>query len=214
VSIGSMVRRAFGNNFRPVGEAYRSIFVNMGKVTDHMIRHIPHGAHVLDIGGGDGFVVNMLLEKRPDIRVTMTDLAPSIGTFIDAHNLNRAVLLPATDFSQVDGDYQVVTLTDVVHHVPTHQRTGFFTALARACRGRSLLVKDVQPGGPKARLALWSDLYITGDKGVSFLSVDELIGQVRAAFGNVRAEVAMPDFPNYVVTFLPPLEPAPSASRG
>ncbi|HTI67146.1 MAG TPA: hypothetical protein VL460_06325 [Caulobacteraceae bacterium] len=62
---GQLARKALGPAFQPVGEAYRRVFVDMDKVTDWMIGHIPAGAHVLDVGGGDGYVVGQLLAKRP-----------------------------------------------------------------------------------------------------------------------------------------------------
>ena len=199
MSPGQLARRLLGSHFQIAGELYRRIFVDMDKVTDGMIRHIPQGAHVLDVGGGDGYVVDLLLTKRPDIRVTMTDIAPEIGSFIRPANRDRVILKPGTDAAEVEGAFDVITLADVVHHVPAPARPGFFAMLASVAArtgARTVLVKDVEPGGLRALLALWGDLYITCDKNVAFLPADRV-----EIPGFEKRETAMPDFPNYLLTF-------------
>ena len=202
MSPGQFARRLLGRHFHIAGDIYRRIFVDMDKVTDAMMPHIPRGAHVLDVGGGDGYVVDLLLAKRPDIRVTMTDIAPAIGSFISAVNRDRVTLLPGTDVATVEGRFDVITLADVVHHVPVDHRPGFLAALAEAAirtGATKVVIKDVQPGGLRSRLALWGDLYITGDKGVAFLQPEAL-----DVPGFARVEQVMPDHPNYCVTFQGP----------
>lgn len=202
MSPGQFARRLLGSHFHIAGEAYRRIFVDMDKVTDTMIRHIPQGAHVLDVGGGDGYVVDLLLTKRPDIRVTMTDIAPEIGSFIREANRARVTLMPGTDVATIEGRFDVITLADVVHHVPAVQRPAFFDTLsvvAFRTGAKTVLVKDIEPGNLRALLSLWGDLYITCDKGVSLVE-SEAVGIP----GFDRGETAMPDFPNYCVTFAAP----------
>ncbi len=198
---GQAARRLLGSRFQVFGEAYRRIFVDMEKVADFMAGRIPAGAHVLDVGGGDGLAVNMLLARRPDIRVTMTDIAPQIGGFISQANQSRVTLAPCTPASAVTGAFDVMTLTDVVHHVPVGQRTAFCSTLAQTAartRCRSILIKDIQPGSWRARLALWADHFITGDRQVVLVAADHL-----ELPGFTRGETAMPDFPNYCVVFTP-----------
>lgn len=199
MSPGALARKLLGPSFRPVGEAYRRIFVDMPKVVDALSSHIPVGSQVLDVGGGDGYVANLLLTRRPDIRVTMTDLAERIGGFIDSANHARVTLLPRTDISAVSGTFDIVTLADVVHHIPVAIRENFFdavsdTALRTGCQ--SILVKDIQPGKFRSILSLLADHYITGDKGVSLVSFEEL-----RFHGFVKTEIMMPDSPNYCAIF-------------
>jgi hypothetical protein len=76
-----------------VGEVYRRIFVNVPNVVEAMSRFIPVNADVLDVGGGDGYVASQLLDRRQDIRITITDIPLRTGSFISARNLSRATLL-------------------------------------------------------------------------------------------------------------------------
>lgn len=196
---GKFMRAVLGPAFQPLGEVYRRIFVDMDKVTDWMTLHIPANARLLDVGGGDGYVVNLLLEKRKDIQVTMTDLAPEIGGFISTANRSRATLRPATPVDAVAGEFDLITMADVVHHVPPAERPGFFAAVAGAARRtgcQAILVKDIQPGGLRANLAMWGDWYITGDRQVRQLPPEAL-----AFPGFAPATTAMPDFPNYGALF-------------
>jgi hypothetical protein len=199
---GQFARGLLGPAFRPVGEAYRRIFVDMAKVVAVMDRHIPPQARVLDVGGGDGYVVNLLLQRRPDVQVTMTDLAPSIGGFIEPSNRARVTLMPATDVGAVEGRFDVLTMADVVHHVPKDYRSRFLAVIADTARRtgcKTVIVKDIQPGNFRAALSLFSDLYITGDKSVSLIAAEDL-----ELPGLEREELLVPDFPNYCATFAVP----------
>jgi 16S rRNA G527 N7-methylase RsmG len=93
---GNLARRLLGPAFRPVGEAYRRIFVDMDKVADWMADRLPRSARVLDVGGGDGYVANLLLARRADIRVTLIDPSQEIGSFIDAAHLDRWTMSQAS----------------------------------------------------------------------------------------------------------------------
>lgn len=197
MSPGQIARKILGPAFRPAGEAYRRIFVDMAKVTDWFSAQLPPNARVLDVGGGDGYVVNLLLERRRDIVVTMTDIAPRIGTFIAERHRSRVMLLPGAQATAVNGEFDAITLADVVHHVPASQRDAFFSMLgsvASRTGARLFLIKDIRPGNLRAKLALWGDVYITGDRHVCQLAEGEI-----SIPGFHPTACAMPDFPNYCV---------------
>ncbi|HTX49816.1 MAG TPA: methyltransferase domain-containing protein [Caulobacteraceae bacterium] len=190
-----------GPVFPVFGEVYRRAFVDIDKVAEWMAARLPPDARVLDVGGGDGFVMNAVLARRDDIRVTMTDLAPQIGGVIAPAHRPRVELRPATSVESVDGAFDVMTLSDVVHHVPFKARPAFFAALAAAALRTgcgSVLIKDIQPGGLRARLAELGDHYITGDRQVQQLPPEAIVLP-----GFERAELAMPDYPNYGLAFKP-----------
>jgi 2-polyprenyl-6-hydroxyphenyl methylase/3-demethylubiquinone-9 3-methyltransferase len=198
---GQIARRVLGPVFPVFGEAYRRAFVDIDKVADWMAARLPREARILDVGGGDGFVMNALLARRADIRVTMTDLAPRIGGVIASAHRPRVELRPATSVEAIDGAFDVLTLSDVVHHVPVAARPAFFAALSAAATRtgcRSVLIKDIQPGGLRAKLAELGDHYITGDRQVRQLSPEAIVLP-----GFERTELAMPDDPNYCLVLKP-----------
>ena len=198
---GQIARRVLGPAFPIFGAAYRRVFLDIAKVADWMAERAPPDARILDVGGGDGYVIDAVLARRPDIRVTMSDLSPSIGGVISPAHRSRVELRPATSVDEIDGAYDAITLSDVAHHVPVDERPAFFAALAAAARrtGCSMvLVKDIQPQGFRAKLAELADHWITGDWHVRQLAPEAI-----ELPGFERAELAMPDFPNYCLMLRP-----------
>jgi hypothetical protein len=197
---GQIARKVLGRYFEPVGSVYRRFFVDLDKVVAYLDENIPANARVLDVGGGDGAVMDRLLNRRPDLKITMCDLAPEIGEFLSAHNRAEIRLLPATDFINVVGEFDVVTISDVVHHVPVFQRAAFFESLAQTCRSwkcRKVIVKDIEPGGVRAGLSLLADRYVTGDRHTVLFSRADFVRTAVPFFQRARRVSAMPDAPNY-----------------
>ena len=197
---GQIARRALGRHFQPIGEVYRRVFVHLDRVADFLVDELPHGATILDIGGGDGALVNRLLDKRPDLTVTMCDLAPEIGAFLSDENRAKVKHLPATAFYDVAGSFDAVTICDVVHHVPADQREPFFRSLAESCRAwgcRRIILKDMEPRGWRAWLALFADRHITGDKHVVPFSRSDFARLARQYFPGAKRASTVPDWPNY-----------------
>jgi len=200
ITPGQLARRVLGRHFEPVGNLYRRIFVDLDKIATSFSAFIPQGAKVLDIGGGDGALVNRLLDRRPDLVITMCDLAPAIGSFLSDANRAKVVCLPATDFTQIEGQYDVVTLSDVVHHIPVNDRESFFEELSRSCtrwRCHNLIVKDIEPEGIRAALAKWTDWYISGERQVAPFSHSDFTSMAECHFPRSRPTFLMPDRPNY-----------------
>lgn len=192
---GQITRRVLGPAFGPVSEVYRRIFVNMPTVAAEIAKHIPPGAQTLDIGGGDGYLANLLLIQRPDIRVTITDLSANIGGLISQANESRCMLLPKTGIRDVKGRFDAIILSDVLHHIPVHERAAFCTTLCRVDTN-IIIVKEFAPGGFRSKLGLWADHYISGERQVRFIAANDL-----TLPGFARAHYAIPDAPNYVVVF-------------
>ena len=200
LALGQIARKILGRHFRPVGDAYRRFFVNLDKIVDSFDQELPKGANILDIGGGDGALIQRLLSKRPDLTVTMCDLAPSIGSFLSHEVRPKVELLPATAFTEVSGAHDAVTISDVVHHVPVEQRDAFFKSLAGSCNRwgcRKIIFKDVEPGGIRAMLSLLADRHITGDKHVELFSRADFANMARQHFPKARVSSVVPDWPNY-----------------
>lgn len=209
---GALARRLLGDTaFRVAGRAYRSIFVDLDIEICVLAAEMPGGAHVLDVGGGDGEPLDRLLALRPDLRVTTLDVSADVGKWIAPEHANRVERRPATTLAAyVDATQalpDVMLLADVVHHVPPAQRTSFLAPLAELWRRQPrlrLVVKDVEPGHWRARLGYWSDRYITGDRDVSPVSRVALVALVTGACGPLRwreTPLFERDRPNYALVF-------------
>jgi 2-polyprenyl-6-hydroxyphenyl methylase/3-demethylubiquinone-9 3-methyltransferase len=197
---GKIARKVLGRYFEPFGNLYRRVFVDLDKIVAYLDQNIPEHAKVLDVGGGDGAVIDRLLDRRPDLEIAMCDLAPQIGEFLSARNRAKVRLFPATDFIDVEGEFDVVTISDVMHHVPVAERARFFEALADACKSwkcRRVIVKDIEPEGLRAALSVLADRYVTGDRHVVLFSRADFARTAVPHFHKARRTSAVPDAPNY-----------------
>lgn len=210
MSVGSIVRAVLGDRaFRPLGRAYRRVFVDLHAVVD-AIGALPRNAYLLDIGGGDGDVINLLLAKHPDCRVTMIDIADTVGGWIEPRFQDRVERRPKTDIRQFAAGNvvpDVVLVSDVVHHVPLAARERFVDDLAAVVGPKTLLVvKDVNPGGLRSMLALLADRYVTGDENVRFVPRDALRDMVARRLRDHMVQDSRldeRDAPNYLLKFVP-----------
>lgn len=212
MALGASIRAMLGDRrARQVGALYRAVFADMEEEARVLADCVPPNAHVLDIGGGDGVPLNGLLGKRPDVTAVSIDPAPVVGLWIEERHASRVTCLPGTtldDFLASDRPRPAVALLcDVMHHVPVAARPAFVASLARlaaAAPGLKLIVKDVEPGYPRALLGYWADLYITGDRQVSPIgraALKEMLGSALTGFRCTETRLFERDSPNYALVF-------------
>jgi hypothetical protein len=212
MALGAAVRRLLGARLaRHAGRWYRAIYVDLAKEAAALATAIPHGAHLLDVGGGDGEPLNHLLSLRPDLRVTTLDPGPVVGQWIDARFDDQVTRLPGTSLGEYLAggrpDPDAILIADVLHHIPETLRPSFLgsvgSLLERVPQLR-IIVKDVEPGSWRALLGYWSDRYITGDRDVNPISREEVAFLFQEALGPLRREdtdLFEADRPNYAVAF-------------
>jgi len=210
MSLGSLARAILGKKFFPmVGSWYRAVFVDLEKVVDSL-PPLPPGAQVLDIGGGDGEMINIILRRHPDLSITMLDLSPRLGLFLKPEFRERVRMLPSTSLRDyATTEYKtpdLVIINDVIHHVPVKDRPGFFADLRTVLRGQAtmLFVKDIELGYFRSTLSLLADRYVSGDKRVSLISRQALTAVVGEIFPKAEArdtKLFEVDAPNYALIF-------------
>jgi 2-polyprenyl-3-methyl-5-hydroxy-6-metoxy-1,4-benzoquinol methylase len=208
-SPGQFARRLLGPQlFKPLGDAYRAFFVDLSAVAASF-PNLPRRASILEVGGGDGQLLNALLARFPEAHATMIDISPRLGDALDKKLLARVQLHPSTSIRQyIERGHpppDVISVCDVVHHVQPDQRVRFFSDLRPLIGPDTLLVvKDIRPGSPRAYLSYVADRYISGDREVSLLNEDELEALVKSAIPGVQATrtpLHEQDAPNYAIAF-------------
>jgi O-methyltransferase domain len=211
--IGGVTRRILGPAFPIAGNAYRAIFVDVRAVA-RAIPELPQGGLLLDVGGGDGEILNHLLDLQPTIRVVAVDLASDIGGGLRPDLQSRIDLRPATSVSQYVEAGQpadMVLLSDVLHHVPDEQREELIRDVLRSF-GKNpplIIVKDIVPEGFRSWLSFWSDRYISGDSGANPISPVTLVNLIQKVRPNLEVHstnLLDVDFPNYCLVFRAPRE--------
>lgn len=212
MALGTAIRRVLGPHLsRGIGLLYRAIYVDLAEVAAALAAVLPLDAHLLDVGGGDGQPLNYLLALRTDLMITTLDPAPVVGEWIDRRFDARVKRLPCTSLaeyvSRSFADPDVMLIADVMHHISPKARQGFLGSV-RALLDRipelRIIVKDVEPGYWRASLGYWSDRYITGDRDVSPISMENVTRLFEEALGPLRREetsLFKADCPNYAIVF-------------
>lgn len=123
----------------------------MGLVAETAAATTPHARHVLDVGCGAGNYTLKLLERLPDLDVTLIDLSQPMleraASRVGPATAGRVTTVQG-DIREVglgDGQFDIVLAAAVLHHLRTDQEwEAVFAALHRALRpGGSVWVFDL-----------------------------------------------------------------------
>lgn len=208
MKIGPALRRMMPPTLeRKAAGLYRGVFVDLSKVARCLAEQLPVNAHLLDIGGGDGELVNELLVLRPDLHISMVDVAGSVGRFVEPRHRDVVALYPEEaleiHLELKAGAYKAVLVSDVMHHLSLPYRPVFLGHLHRAlCADGEIFIKDIEPGYHIATLSLLCDKYISGDRSVALLSQAELqamAAEVLPAHSSIELGLFKIDQPNYLL---------------
>jgi 2-polyprenyl-6-hydroxyphenyl methylase/3-demethylubiquinone-9 3-methyltransferase len=177
MGIGSAVRHRLGRFEIPAAEAYRSRFIDLDSLAT-TLASLTSAERVLEIGCGDGTFAQRLVTAFPAATYVGIDVAPSPGRLYRG-DPDRATFRSVTssDFAEEHPEpFDLVTIVDVVHHVPEELRVPVLADAARlTAPGGLVAVKDWERGTGLAHLmAYTADRYVSGDRTVRFPDRAEL----------------------------------------
>jgi hypothetical protein len=205
-----MARRLLGDRwFKVAGRGYRRLFVDLNDVIA-TLPQLPEKALVLDVGGGDGDLANLMARRFPTATFTLIDIAEHTGGWLDAATAEQVRVLPGTSIrdyaARGEATPDLVLVSDVVHHVPVAERPQFFADIC-SLNAAMVVVKEMEPHGVRSKLAAAADRYVSNDPA-SFVASDELARQLTDAFPGATVEptaLSKHDWPNYsLVVTMPP----------
>jgi 2-polyprenyl-6-hydroxyphenyl methylase/3-demethylubiquinone-9 3-methyltransferase len=205
MSIGSMVRRAFGPAEPAIASAYRKLFFDTADFVN-IVRRWTEGrtmAAALDVGCGEGQTTAAFAQAFPEARFLGIDVTPHVGRHYRGGTERvqfRNVRLEEIADQQPEM-YDLVMITDVLHHVSVQRRQAFMAAAGRTVHPGGLLVlKDWEKSWNPAHLASFvSDRFISGDAGVRFCTLAELREHLAAAgVGDIAHEARVRPWRNNI----------------
>lgn len=187
-SIGTRVRKALGPLEGAVIHRYRDWFVNLDELARGIAR-MGDFRRILEIGAGDGLLCQHLHQQLPQADILGIDISSTPGEMFEGdHERVRFEQIDAAELLDREEPFDLVVIADVLHHVPPAQR-GELLAVAGSlvAPGGVLVMKDWErtPGVAQA-VTYTSDRWVSGDRGVSFMTLDEQVGLLESALPGHR----------------------------
>lgn len=205
--IGPLIRRMFGPFERHVSEAYRSIYIDIDAFVALMREWKPSARKILEVGCGEGAVTERLIAGYPECSVTALDITPRIGRlYRGARDRVQFIRCHVQEIAaQQPGHYDLVVLSDVLHHVPVEFRQGLLDAVRITMAPDATLVfKDWERSfTPIHWLCHASDRWLTGDR-ISYMTRAEMRERLAATFGGAAllAEARVAPWRNNAATLV------------
>lgn len=200
-AIGPTIRRALGPLERPVASLYRMAFFNLGRFARQVQAWKPEAARVLEVGCGEGQLLEALLPLYPRSRFVGIDISPSTGRLFRGDGSRVEIRRQALEdlARQAPDPWDLVILCDVLHHVPWAEHRDLLESVARVLApGGHLVIKEWERRPtPIHWLGYASDRWITGDR-IRYLKLAELEARVAEVFGSgtVTARQRLPPWAN------------------
>jgi SAM-dependent methyltransferase len=176
----------FGPYERQISEFYRAIFIDIDAFVEVIVQWSPAPNRILEVGCGEGSVTQRLHAAYPAAEITAIDITPRVGRLYRG-SFERVRFMKRTvqDIAAAEpGQYDLVVLSDVLHHVPLELRQGLLDAIRTALAPNGTLVfKDWQKNhAPIHWLCHASDRWLTGDR-ISYMTREEMRVRLARSFG-------------------------------
>ena len=184
--LGPAVRRLFGRHEHRVTALYRAIFVDIDAYARQIGDWVPAARRVLEVGCGEGAVTERLVHLYPAADILAIDITPRVGRLF--RGPRDRVTFKQVTVQQVAADapgaFDLVILSDVLHHVPAAMRGELLAAVrASVAPGGALVFKDWErTAAPIHWLCHAGDRWLTGDR-VRYLRRSEAEAMLADAFG-------------------------------
>jgi 2-polyprenyl-3-methyl-5-hydroxy-6-metoxy-1,4-benzoquinol methylase len=186
MAIGPLIRGMFGPYEHRISEIYRSIFIDIDDLAKRLHHWSPTARQILEVGCGEGAVTERLRAAYPDAEITAIDITPRVGRlYRGSPEAVRFLQCPVQDVAAVEpGKYDLVVLSDVLHHVPETLRQGLFDAIRTTLAPNGVFVfKDWEPSfSPIHWLCYAGDRWLTGDR-VRYMRRAEMRERLAKSFG-------------------------------
>ena len=186
MALGPFVRGLFGRHERRLAELYRALFFNVDDYVGTLKQWLPHAGDILEVGCGEGAVTERLAGAYPEARITAIDITPRVGRLYRGRT--DGVRFLQADVGAVAREhpagFDLVVLSDVLHHVPSELRSGLLRDIRAAMRPDALFV--VKEWEKRNSLVYWlgyaSDRWLTGDR-IRHMTAAELRCQLHEGLG-------------------------------
>ena len=205
MAIGSRVRKLFGRHERLISDLWRGMFMSVDHWTGTIGVWAPHPRRILELGCGEGCSTTRIAAAYPDAVIDAVDIVPNAGRLYQGPREHvRFRVVTAEDLAtECPGAYDLIIVTDVLHHIPHTARGSFLAAVRTLLAPDGILAfKDWHRNrAPIYYLGYAADRWLTGDR-IAYLTRAEARQMLAGVFGRecVAAEQTIaPWFNNYAL---------------
>ena len=183
--IGPMIRQLFGRYERHIAAFYRACFMNLDDYGRQILACASGApARILEVGCGEGAVTELLARLYPRAEILGIDITGRVGRlYRGPRDRVRFLQVTVQDLAEEQaGVFDLVIISDVIHHVPQAMRNDLLGAVWRTLMpGGVLILKDWERRfSPVHWTCYMSDRWITGDR-VKYLRRQEMVTLLAAA---------------------------------
>jgi 2-polyprenyl-3-methyl-5-hydroxy-6-metoxy-1,4-benzoquinol methylase len=200
--IGPFIRRMFGPFEKQLSELYRRAFVDLSSFINQIQQWAP-ASNILELGCGEGAVVERLVTSFPQAYITGIDITPQVGRLFRGDS-SRVTFRRETiqNFAlENKASFDLLIIADIMHHIPWSEHKGILMSARQTLKpGGHIIIKDWERRNNLIHLLCYvSDRFITGDP-VRYKSAAELRDLIEEVFGAncIKAETTIPPHVNNI----------------
>jgi 2-polyprenyl-3-methyl-5-hydroxy-6-metoxy-1,4-benzoquinol methylase len=204
--LGPIVRRLLGPLEKPISLAYRSVFIDLGVLVERIKCWLPDSevSRILEVGCGEGMLIELLAKAYPLARITGIDITPRIGRLFEG-DADRVTFRRQTiaDFvAEEPSSADLLVLCDVMHHLAPQAHRPLLACASKAIKpGGYLVLKDWErDNSPIHLITKMLDRIGSGDH-VIYSTADDYRELINDVFGPdcIRDEARIRPWKNNVV---------------
>jgi 2-polyprenyl-3-methyl-5-hydroxy-6-metoxy-1,4-benzoquinol methylase len=209
MAMGPFIRRMFGPYERQISEAYRAAFFDIDAFVERMRQWTPNATKILEVGCGEGAVTERLNAAYPFAKITAIDITPRLGRLYEgSRDKVRFIRCNVQKIAATEpGQYDLVVLCDVLHHVPVAFRQELLDAIrATLAPGGAFVLKEWErTSTPIHWLCYATDRWVTGDR-IHYMTRHEARERLARGFGETAlvAEARFAPWRNNIATLVRP----------
>lgn len=187
MSLGGRIRKLFGRHERLIADIWRSIFMSMEDWIQVVRGWAPMPARILELGCGEGYSTIRLAAAYPQASIDAIDIGEHIGRLYEGpvEHVRFRMIYAEELAEECPSTYDLIVVTDVLHHVPLIARESFLAAIRTLLApGGMLVFKDWHRNfAPIHYVVYAADRWLTGDR-ISYLTRKEARELMRSVFGD------------------------------
>ncbi len=168
-----------------------------------ILRRLPEEGRLLDVGCFLGLLTYDVAKRRPALDIVAIDIEPRFIELAQRYHGLANVRYEARMLQEMDGLYDCIMFSDVIHHVTPEDATSLLAACKRLLAPDGyIFVKDVARTG--GQVSAWMDKYISRSFPVYLRDPDEFeqLLPKHLEICDRREKYRFP-FPNYYLLIRP-----------